>query len=263
MKLLGIFGSPVSHSRSPLIHNAAIADQSLLPAVYTRKLVENGKDLRTVFDSCGFFGGNITVPHKEEAFRQADRLDPLAEKIGAVNTWVRVANQVVGYNTDALGFMETIRDYETPQKTLIIGAGGTARAIATIFQQNGLDQVVLNRSANRLRFFADQGIKTASWDNMPFCQFDLVINTTSAGLSDDELPLAKEHLIRYFESAKYAVDIIYGKQTPFLQLADQMNLTTQDGKMMLIYQAVHAFKLFFPEANQSRVETVMKMAFDL
>lgn len=263
MKLLGILGNPVSHSLSPLIHNAAIGELGLQPAVYTRLLVENGADLRSVFDAHGLFGGNITVPHKEEAFVQCDEARGLAQRIGAANTWVREGDRVIGYNTDAPGFMEAIAPIGTPKRTLILGAGGTAKAIAVAFSDRGWDATVLNRSASRLDFFKALGIKTATWETLPGGTFDLVVNTTSAGLKDDSLPLEKPALEDYLKRARFAVDAIYGKVTPFLALARQHGLQTQDGGAMLAAQAVLAFEHFFPGSERARVAQMMKDALQL
>lgn len=263
MKLLGILGNPVSHSLSPLIHNAAIGELGLQPAVYTRVWVENGADLRTMFDAHGLFGGNITVPHKEAAFAQCDEVRGLAQRIGAVNTWVREGDKVIGYNTDAPGFMESITPLGTPQNTLILGAGGTARAIAIAFADRGWSLTVLNRSADRLGFFNDHQIKTATLEKLPDGPFDLVVNTTSAGLKDDLLPLEITALERYLKTARFAVDAIYGKVTPFLALAQKNGLKTQDGGAMLVAQAVLAFELFFPGSDRARVNQIMKDALRL
>lgn len=260
MKLLGIMGDPVSHSLSPLIHNAAIAKLGLEPSVYTRLLVGNAGELRRRFDTHGLFGGNITVPHKEAAFAQCDEVRGLARKIGAVNTWVREKDRIIGYNTDAPGFMEAIAPIGTPKRTLILGAGGTARAIAVAFNDRGWDATVLNRSASRLDFFKSLGIKTATWQTLPEEAFDLVINTTSAGLKDEALPLEASVLERYFKNARFAVDAIYGKVTPFLKQAGALGLQTQDGGAMLVAQAVLAFEHFFPGNDRALIDTAMKAA---
>ncbi|MGE4295213.1 MAG: shikimate dehydrogenase [Campylobacterales bacterium] len=263
MKLLGILGNPVSHSLSPLIHNAAIAELGLQPAVYTRLLVENGADLRSAFERHGLFGANITVPHKEEAFKQCDEVRGLAGRIGAVNTWVREEDRIIGYNTDAPGFMEAIAPLGAPKNALILGAGGTARAIAVAFADRGWHFTVVNRSEERLDFFRKAQMKTATWERLPEGPFDLIINTTSAGLKDDQLPLPAAPLEAYLRAARLAVDAIYGKQTPFLALAQRCGVPTQDGGAMLSAQAVLAFEHFFPGCDRAKVDRVMRAALTL
>lgn len=259
MKLLAILGNPISHSLSPILHNSVIKSLELLPSVYTRILVENGEDLRKIFLDCGLDGANITVPHKEEAFSQCDEVRGIATKIGAVNTWVKEGDKIIGYNTDATGFMEAIAHFGTPQKTLILGAGGTAKAIATIFHENGLDVTVTNRSDGKLEFFKNAGIKAFTHLDLIDREFDLIINTTSAGLTDNSLPAPFLDELK----AKVAVDAIYGKTTPFLAWAEKNGLQTQDGALMLIYQAVQAFEKFFDIEDSKRIGEIMKESITL
>ena len=257
MKLLAILGNPVSHSLSPLLHNSAITALALQPAVYTRLRIEDGSQLRRIFESHGLSGANVTVPHKEAAFEACDEVCKLAERIGAVNTIVNEAGRLKGYNTDAPGFMEAIAPFGHPKRSLILGAGGTARAIATIFAQQGLACTVLNRSSDRLKPFKAMGVETATWQSLPKGPFEMVINTTSAGLSDDALPLDRAILQGYLASARAAIEVIYGKETPFLKLANAEGIQTQDGLPMLIHQAALAFKLFFPAQEPAQVSTLM------
>ncbi len=242
MKLFAIFGNPVSHSLSPLMHNNAIKDLNI-EACYTRYLLEDGKKLREKFLSLKLSGVNVTVPHKEEAFKACDEVRGVAKEIGALNTIVNENGKLVGYNTDAPGFYESIKDFEA-KKVLILGAGGTAKAIALYLKEKGYEVTVLNRSENRLSFFKEKGIENFSWDDFKPSSYELIINTTSAGLTDNSLPLEEPLLKELFKSAKYAVDVIY-KETPFLSLAKKLSLKVKDGKEMLLYQGVIAFEYFF------------------
>ncbi|MDR3347588.1 MAG: shikimate dehydrogenase [Helicobacteraceae bacterium] len=262
MKLFAVLGNPIAHSLSPLMHNNANAVLGN-EGVYTRIKVERCDDLRACFEANNLHGANITVPCKEMAFAQSDQVCGIAQQIGAVNAWVVVNGKLLGYNTDAPGFMESIAHIGKPNNTLILGAGGTARAIAIAFKQAGYRFTVLNRSCDRLDFFARAGIKTAQWHNMPQEDFDLIINTTSAGLIGDDLPLEAEALSGYLSSAVYAVDVIYGKKTPFLQLAEELGIKTQDGLQMLIAQGAHAYELFFPNSDRAAVAAAMRQALSL
>jgi shikimate dehydrogenase len=254
---LAIIGDPVSHSFSPLLHNSTIAALKLDPAVYTRLHLIEGDRLKTAFFSHGLYGANVTVPHKEAAFNACDRLCPLAEQIGAVNTLVLEEGLLCGYNTDAPGFMEAIKHFGRPKRVLILGAGGTARAIAAIMGRQGYDCTVLNRSANRLTAFKGFEVACATWAEPPQGPFEMVINTTSAGLKDESLPLESAFLDHYFASARVAIEVIYGKETPFLSRARKAGLQTQDGLAMLIEQAALAFKHFFSDQDPARVSTLM------
>jgi len=117
------------------------------------------------------------VPHKEIAFKLCDKVDKLAMQIGAINTIVKKDKYLIGYNTDALGFMMSIQPFKK-EKVLILGAGGTAKAISTIMKKENINVNILNRSEKRLKSF--DGIKKYSWDNFYIDNYDMIINTTSA-----------------------------------------------------------------------------------
>ena len=258
MSLFAIFGNPVSHSRSPLLHNRVFGSQNRSFDCYTRVRLEDGERLRATFDALWLKGANITVPFKEVAFAQADRVEGIAKRIGAANTWVRGNDGVIAYNTDAPGFMEAVRGFGPVGRVLVLGAGGTARAVSVALEDAGIDFTVVNRSGGRLGFFRDAGFATATWDALPEGGFDLIVNTTSAGLTDDALPLPEAPLRAYLESGAYAMDAIYGKTTPFLRLAAASGLTYKDGADMLIYQALLAFEHFIGEAvDHSEVYRLM------
>jgi shikimate dehydrogenase len=246
MKLFSIFGDPVSHSISPLMHNLAIRELNL-DACYTRVHLKDGDKLRETFFKLLLDGANITVPHKEQAYRQCDEIRGIAKKIKAVNTIVRKDDKLIGYNTDALGFYESIKEFGLVKNALIIGAGGTAKAIAIILRQNQVAVEILNRSKNRLDFFINEGFDTHTWDDSINKSYDLVINTTSAGLENEILPAPEKLLDQIFLTAKYAVDVIYNKKTPFLKKALSYSLPVKDGADMLLYQGAIAFNLFYDE----------------
>ena len=242
MKLFCIFGSPIKHSKSTLMHNFTFKSLGE-KACYRRYLLEDGKLLRDKFLELKLNGANITVPHKEAAFKSCDEVRGIARKIGAVNTIVLENSKLIGYNTDAPGFFESIKDFNF-KNVLILGAGGTAKAIAEFFSEKNIDFSILNRSENRLRLFKEKEYKAYSWKNFEIGQYDLIVNTTSAGLNDENFPAPKEILEALFKNAKYAVDAIYGKKTPFLKLAFNKGLTIKDGEDMLLFQGVLAFEIF-------------------
>lgn len=243
MKLFAIFGDPVSHSRSPLMHNflfKALSEDSC----YTRVHLTDGSKLRETFLSLGLSGANITVPHKEAAYEACDEIRGFAKSIGVVNTIVLEDGRLIGYNTDADGFMEAVKPFGKIEKILILGAGGTAKALANRFLQDGLHVSVLNRSETRLDYFKELGLTCNSWDSFICEDYDLVVNTTSAGLKDDAYPAPKEMIDEILSHTSYAADAIYGKVTPFLQLTQDKGITYKDGADMLLYQGVLANHLF-------------------
>ena len=261
MTLFAIFGNPVSHSISPLMHNTAMKNLSL-DACYTRYLLKDGKELRKKFLDLKLQGVNVTVPHKEAAFEACDEIRGVALKIKAVNTIVKENDKLIGYNTDAAGFYEAIQEYKDAKKVLILGAGGTAKAISIYLRDKGYSVDILNRSQERLSFFINEKFNSFSWDNFKISKYDLIINTTSAGLTDQSLPLKEEILDKLFKNAKYAVDVIYNKNTPFLQKASAFKLKYKDGKDMLLYQGVIAFEYFFNHKfSRNTILEEMRKAF--
>ena len=251
-----IFGDPVEHSKSPQMQNSGF-EYLNFDGIYEKNHLKDGKRLKTVFKKSNLTGANITVPHKEEAFLQADVVEGIAQKIEAVNTYINKNDKIYAYNTDAPGFLKAIEEFGEINKVLLIGAGGTAKAISLGLQEAGKEVTILNRSASRLEFFKAQGFKTFTWDNFQMNHFDLVVNSTSAGLKDDKLPLNKTKLESIFLNAKYAIDCVYGKETPFVKLAKEMGLKAKDGEDMLLYQGVLAFELFTDtKADENLVEAM-------
>lgn len=243
MKLFSIFGNPVSHSRSPLMHNSVFKALNY-NACYTRTHLEDGAKLKETFFALGLSGANVTVPHKEAAFNACDEVRGFASTVGVVNTLINENGKLIGYNTDADGFMYAIKDFSNIKNILVIGAGGTAKALCARFKQEGLNVSVLNRSASRLAYFNELSCTTCTWEDFALKQYDLVVNTTSAGLKDEELPAPKEMVESILQNTHYVADAIYGKLTPFLQLAKEKNITYKDGADMLLGQGVLANALF-------------------
>ena len=161
---------------------------------YTRVQLEDGSRLRETFFNLGLNGANITVPHKEAAFNACDEIRGFANKVGVVNTIVEENGRLIGYNTDADGFMYAIKPFGTIKSVLVLGAGGTAKALSQRFKDDALEVTVMNRSEGRLQEFKDAGFTTATWESVEIKPYDLIVNTTSAGLEDDNLPAPVELL---------------------------------------------------------------------
>jgi len=263
MLLFSIFGYPVAHSISPRLHNTVLKALNL-NGCYIRKAITEPEKLLSTFHAMQLAGANVTVPHKEVAFTQCDEVRGIAKEIGAVNTLVKEGERVIGYNTDAEGFFEAIKSFGYIRNALVLGAGGTAKAIAVILKEHGIDVTILNRSASRLAFFESKSFTCKTWETFTCKPYDLIINTTSAGLKDEEYPCDKALLKTIFKESKYAFDVIYNKPTPFLELARSCQLTCKDGKEMLLYQGVLAFNLFFSKRYDFKtIESLMRPAFEL
>jgi len=262
-ELFAIFGNPVSHSKSPLMHNLSFQGLNY-DACYARYKLQNGEKLKNTFFSLGLKGINITVPHKEHAYEACDVLDPFAQKVGAVNTIVEKEGKLYGYNTDAPGFLKAISEFENIKTVLFLGAGGTAQSTSSMLRDEGYEVTLLNRSEGRLKKFKKEGFETFTFDNFITKKYDLVINMTSAGLEDNSLPAPKEILDAVIPRAKACVDVIYGKETPFLKLANSYNTPTKDGSDMLLYQGIIAFEYFTDHLYKfDEIEPHMKKAFIL
>ena len=242
-KLFAIFGDPVSHSRSPLMHNSVFKNLKY-PACYTRVHLKDGSKLRQTFFDLGLSGANITVPHKEEAFKACDEVRGFARSVGVVNTIINENGRLIGYNTDADGFMYAIKEFGDIKSILVLGAGGTAKALVSKFLEENINVTVINRGEDRLSYFKDLNATCYTWDNFKTKKYDLVVNTTSAGLKDEELPAPKELIEDILNNTSFVADAIYGKLTPFLKLARDKNITYKDGADMLLGQGILANELF-------------------
>jgi len=263
MKLFSIFGNPVSHSRSPLMHNSVFKALNY-KACYIRTPLEDGNKLKETFFALNLSGANVTVPHKEAAFHACDEVRGFALKVGVVNTLINENGKLVGYNTDADGFMYAIEEFKEIQNILILGAGGTAKALASRFIQENINVTVVNRSEGRLSYFKELGCTCFSWNNFKVQKYDLVVNTTSAGLKDEELPAPKQIIESALENTNYVADAIYGKLTPFLKLADKKNIVYKDGADMLLGQGVLANELFVQnELKKDDIKKYMSKSFKL
>ncbi|CAA6812792.1 MAG: Shikimate 5-dehydrogenase I alpha (EC [uncultured Campylobacterales bacterium] len=261
MKTFAIFGDPVAHSVSPILHNLAIKGLGI-NASYSRIAIPEGNELKNIFNRYNLDGVNVTVPHKETAYKLCDEIKGIAKDIQAVNTIVKLKNKLVGFNTDAAGFYQSVEQFKT-DKVLILGAGGTARAIAYILRLKNKDVTILNRSETKLNSFEQNGFKTFSWKNFKMQKYDTVINTTSAGMKDNSYPLDYKILEELLSNAKYAVDVIYNIETPFLKLAKKY-VEIKNGKDMLLYQAVLAFNLFFNNRyDNEKIKEYMEQGFNL
>jgi len=259
-KKFTIFGNPVEHSISPKMHTFAIKGLGL-NANYTRTHLEDGELIKDIFLK-DFDGANVTVPHKEIAYKLCDEVRGVAKEIGAVNTLINENGAMIGYNTDADGFLKSSKEFGDIKTVLILGAGGTAKALSTIFRQNGIKVTILNRSQNRLTFFADKKFETFTWEEFQPKAYDLVVNTTSAGLQDENLPAPLNIMEEIFKKARFASDAIYNKKTPFLKMASEFKVPNKDGADMLLYQGVLAFNLFYDNKfNLEEITKYMKKAF--
>ncbi|HZJ96024.1 MAG TPA: shikimate dehydrogenase [Thiopseudomonas sp.] len=249
MKYYGVFGNPIAHSKSPLIHSL-FAKQTEQHISYEPLLapLDGFAASVTEFFKTGS-GANVTVPFKEEAFALADLLSERAQRAKAVNTLKKLEDgRLLGDNTDGAGLVNDLLNNHvqlTDKKILILGAGGAVRGVLEpLLAHNPAEVCIVNRTVERAEQlaseFLDLGPMTAcgyDWIDAPV---DIIINGTSASLSGDLPPLA-DSLIKAGDTICY--DMMYGKQTTvFNQWAQQQGAAlTLDGLGMLVEQAAEAF----------------------
>lgn len=261
--IFAIYGNPVAHSKSPLMHNYVFKHLHY-PAVYTRVHLLDGSTIKNDFFERKLSGANVTVPHKEAAFLACDEVRGFAQTVGVVNTLVNENGRLIGYNTDADGFLFALESFGTIKSVFVLGAGGTAKALVQKFIDEGLEVTVVNRSQKRLDDFKALACRTFTWDSFKPEPFDLIVNTTSAGLEDNNYPISQTVLEELFDKSKYVADVIYGKTTPFLKLARQKGLQNIDGQAMLIGQGVLANELFTQgQLDKQEILSYMTRSFEL
>lgn len=251
-----VVGHPIAHSRSPLIHGHWLAAHGL-DGSYERIDVapEEFEAFFHGLPGSGFAGGNVTIPHKETAFRLAHALTARARTIGAVNTLIVEGDRVLGDNTDAPGFIAHLDQSlgegwpeRTGRHALVLGAGGAARAIVVGLVERGLSVRVANRSPERARTLAaldPDHVAALPWEAVPeaLTETGLLVNTTSLGMAGH--PPLDLDLTPLPDRAAVA-DIVYVPlETPLLAAARARGLAAVDGLGMLLHQAVPGFSAWF------------------
>jgi shikimate dehydrogenase len=259
-KIVGIFGWPVEHTFSPIMHNAAFAHLNLnyvyIPfPVDPVRLGEAVDGIR----SLGLTGVNVTIPHKTAVMPYLDRIDEAARLIGAVNTIVNDNGILTGYNTDAPGFVKSLEVdggiNPRGKRIVILGAGGAARAVAVQLALAGAREIVF--SARDLRKSAQlQEIITGStnaqttdavWGDVSGAgveQTDILINSTPLGMHPN-IEIMPPVNLQALPDTALVCDMIYNpRETLFLKKARARGLKTLNGLGMLLYQGAIAFELW-------------------
>jgi shikimate dehydrogenase len=252
-KILGVMGFPVSHSLSPVMHNAAIAAMGLdyvyvpfpIPVEDLPAAIAGLKAIQSVQ------GFNLTIPHKVEVIPLLDEVLPIAKAVGAVNTVKRVGDRWVGTNTDVAGFLSPLKQLNCDwgnSPAVILGSGGAAKAVVAACLELGCPVIhVVGRDSKKMKKFHgamtsqlhDYNLRVHPWTSIPHLLevAGIVINATPIGMASDpntpiseaEMDLLPDHAITY--------DLIYTpRPTKFLQIAAARGLKVIDGLEMLINQ---------------------------
>ncbi len=247
IKICCLIGDPVEHSLSPLIHN--VGYQALgIKYFYVPFQVKDIKQAIESVRALGIRGVSITLPHKTKAIKYVDKVDPLAEEIGAINTIVNDDGVLTGYNTDGNGALKALKEVTTlgGKKAVLVGSGGAASAIAVGLKKNNVKLVVLNRTEDKARKLAtkvkaeDSGGLEKLWE---ISSADILINATSVGM----WPEVNQSIIpkELLHDRLTAFDIVSNpKETKLLAEARERGCAIVYGYKMLLYQAARQFELF-------------------
>jgi shikimate dehydrogenase len=251
-----VIGNPIQHSKSPIIHRA-FAMQTAQDIDYQAVLAPLDE-----FETCvnsliamGFRGANVTVPFKLQAYQLANRVTERAQDAGAVNTLIFQDGAIIGDNTDGVGLVRDITHNLgiglQGKRILLIGAGGASEGVlhplltcqpSMLIITNRTMEKAINmvRKVEALDAQIYVSVDAYAFDQLAHHQFDVVINATSSGLQDQHLPLPED----IFASNALAYDMVYGKQTPFMNFARMHGARVSDGLGMLVEQAAEAFYLW-------------------
>ena len=260
-KLLGIFGNPVSHSLSPVMHNDWFAKYKM-NCLYVAfdVLPKNLKKAVEAIRVLNVLGVNITVPHKVEVMKYIDTVDVAAKAIGSVNTIVNKNGKLYGYNTDWQGFITDLKFKKVDLKNksvLVVGAGGAAKAILYALTKLRVKKIFLtSRTFDKAKLVAKKYKKISVIDiNKISANFleniDCLVNCSTCGMrKEDKLPFS----IKDFNKKIVFYDIIYNKETPFKKFAAKNKIKYFSGEGMLIYQGAVSFEKWtnvFPDTKKT------------
>jgi shikimate dehydrogenase len=269
-KIAGVFGWPVSHSKSPLLHGHWLAtygiDGTYIPLATSP---ENFAAAVRALPKLGFSGANVTIPHKEAALKLADHVTERAARIGAVNTLIVQADgTILGDNTDGYGFMANLQQNAPSHwdpaagSAVVLGAGGAARAILVALADAGVPKIILtNRTQDKAHALAALApVEVVPWDakDAALENANLLVNTTALGMQGKDKLLIN---IDKLPKSALVTDIVYTPlKTELLQAAAARGNPTVDGLGMLLHQAVPGFAAWFgikPEVTEELRDAIL------
>jgi shikimate dehydrogenase len=247
MKNYLVIGNPIEHSLSPILHNYWIKDSDI-DAIYEKQQLSEDeiKNLILKIRKKKINGVNVTVPFKRRVIHYLDDLSLESKKTQSVNTIYLKDNKVVGHNTDIEGFELGIKNLKfniIGKKIFILGAGGVVPSIIFALNRMKVSEIIVsNRTKARAEELKNlfKDLKIVDWGSIP--EFDMIINATSVGLNKDDvidIDFSKVGKNKLF------YDVIYNpNETNFLKIGKKLGNEIENGKLMFIYQAFLAFKLW-------------------
>jgi shikimate dehydrogenase len=246
MKKYFVIGNPIGHSLSPKLHNHWL-EQNNINAVYKKIKLEENEVENFIYEikNQKINGCNVTVPFKKKVIPFLDKLSSEAEHTQSVNTICFHNGELVGHNTDIGGFEKAINslDYKVKdKKILILGSGGVVPSLIFALNKMEASEITIcnrtNKKAEDLKIQFNK-INTVSWGEVP--DFDMIINATSLGLNNETIDLNTSNI----GQGKLFYDVIYNpNETNFLKLGKKLGNQIENGKLMFIYQAFEAFRLW-------------------
>jgi shikimate dehydrogenase len=257
MPKLAVLGQPISHSRSPAMHNAALAELGLA-GTWTYEAIEVAPDhfasrIRSMPRE-GFVGANVTVPHKLAALALADMASEAATAIGAANTLSFAGGRVVAENTDTIGFLDALPEPPGGKRVLVMGAGGSARAVVWTLVTGGADVAIWNRTPARAEALARElGARVARpsrvADVVSMGDLDLIVNATTVGVgtsSDERADLTSLPIDTDALGEKHQlVDLAYGAtETELVRAAKARGARVVDGLEVLVRQGAASLRIW-------------------
>jgi len=247
--LYGVIANPVGHSMSPAIHNAAFAAEGI-DAAYLPLLVDEPVSFLKAFTPLGFRGYSVTIPHKQTVMAALDEIEPLARRVGAVNTIVARGACLSGCNTDAVAALASIEDALPEGKSLegltvlVIGAGGLGRTLSYALAERGAHLVIANRTVERARTLAKElGASWCTLEDMKRVKADVLLQTTSVGM----YPKVDESIVppEMLTPGLVVYDAVYNPmETKLLAQAREAGCVTISGIGHFIGQAARQFELW-------------------
>ena len=269
-KVVGVWGYPVSHSRSPTMHNAALAELGLDWAYLPFEVApENAAVAVAAVRALGLVGVNVTVPLKELVLPYLDAVDEAAAQIGSVNTIHNKGGKLYGYSTDGAGFLQSLRSAGQStqgREAYVLGAGGSARAVAWAMASAGSRCRIANRTLARSALLAADisrvypgKAEAVGWgaETEPF---DLLVNTTTLGMQprEAEMPVLPPGA---FELRPLVCDLIYAPaKTVLMEHAEAAGCQTMNGVKMLVYQGAISLSLWTGRPLSEMPVAVMEQA---
>lgn len=259
--IYAVFGDPVSHSLSPVMHNSALS-QTGLEGFYLAFRVKDIAAAVSGVRGLGMRGVSITIPHKVSVMKYLDRVDALAEEIGAVNTIVNRQGVLYGYNSDCAGAIKALTEKTAinGKAVAVIGAGGAARAVAFGIKREGGRLTILNRTKQSGESLAaDLGCEFKPLLEVRRLPYNIVINATSAGMTPqvNNTPLNAALL----EGEMVVMDMVYNPlKTRLLSEAEKIGCSTIDGVSMFVHQGAVQFELWTD--RKAPVDVMRKVVLD-